>query len=212
MKIKWLGHSCFLLKSDEGTRVVTDPFNAMVGYRLPDVEADVVTTSHDHGDHNNVKAVKGPYTHLSAPGHYSVGDIDIRGIPSYHDDSGGSKRGKNVIFCFEIDGISVCHLGDLGHPLTPQQVAAIGPVDVLLVPVGGRFTIDGRGAAAVAGQLKPRISVPMHYRTRLLQFYLDGPEKFLEAVGGGRKAGRQEIEVRRGDIDKMAGAILLEFE
>jgi L-ascorbate metabolism protein UlaG (beta-lactamase superfamily) len=184
----------------------------MVGYRLPDVGADVVTTSHDHGDHNNVKAVKGHFTHLSEPGRYSVGGVDIRGIPTFHDDSGGSKRGKNTVFCFDIDGITVCHLGDLGHQLTPQQAAAIGPVDVLLVPVGGKFTVDYRGAAAVTRQLKPKISIPMHYRTRMLQFYLDGPEKFLEAMGGGRKAGRQEIEISKDSIDKTAGAILLEFE
>ena len=211
MKLRWLGHSCFLLTSRNGTRILTDPFNAMVGYRLPEVEADVVTTSHDHGDHNHVKAVKGRFTHLNAPGRFSVRDVEIRGVSTFHDDAGGLKRGKNVVFRFDVDGVGVCHLGDLGHPLTAKQLEEIGPVDVLLVPVGGKFTVDYQGAAGVVKQLKPKVVIPMHYRTKRLQFYLDGPEKFLEVMGG-RNLGKQEIELNKNSLDEMAGTFQLEYE
>lgn len=212
MKIQWLGHSCFLLTSDNDTRIVTDPFDGSVGYRLPEVAADAVTTSHDHYDHNYVKAVKGWHMHLKEPGSYAVGDVKVLGVPAFHDDAGGSKRGRNVIFRFEIDGIAVCHLGDLGHRLAPQQVAAIGPVDVLLIPVGGKYTLDARGAAEVVAQLKPKVVIPMHYSTKLLKFDIANADAFLAAMGNARKAGSTEIVLSRDNLDAMAGTVVLDYE
>src|SRR5690554_2277719 len=117
MKIKWLGHACFLLTSSEGTIILTDPFNEEVGYRPPAIRADVVTTSHDHFDHNYIEVVKGDFVHIDAAGRFTEKGIEITGIETFHDDANGAKRGKNVIYKFDIDGIKVCHCGDLGHLL-----------------------------------------------------------------------------------------------
>lgn len=139
MKIKWLGHSCFLITGENGVRILTDPFDETVGYQLPAVEADIVTSSHDHFDHNHIGVVKGDFVHLNEPGLYRERDIEIRGIGSYHDGQGGQKRGDNIIFTFRLEGISVCHLGDLGHLLEDEQIRAIGPVDILLVSSRGHL-------------------------------------------------------------------------
>ena len=154
MKLKWFGHACFLLTSNNGVRVLVDPFNEKVGYALPVVEADIVTTSHGHGDHNYTAVVNGEFLLIDQPGNFSHNGIEIKGISSFHDKVEGSLKGKNVIYRFNIDGLSVCHLGDLGHLLSPHQVEEIGTVDILLVPVGGHYTIDASDALEVLQQLK----------------------------------------------------------
>ncbi|HOO52795.1 MAG TPA: MBL fold metallo-hydrolase [Methanothrix sp.] len=165
LKISWLGHSCFKIEDDSGKVVVTDPFDESVGYPPPRIRADVVALSHDHHDHNNVKALKGDPAVVRGPGKKAAAGIEFEGIASYHDDRGGKLRGKNTIFCFEMDGVRVCHLGDLGHLLSEKEVAALGRVDVLMIPVGGAFTLDGEGAKKVVGQINPRIVMPMHFKT-----------------------------------------------
>ncbi|KUK44774.1 MAG: MBL fold metallo-hydrolase [Methanothrix sp.] len=165
MKITWLGHSCFKIESDGGKVVVTDPFDESVNYPPPRIRADVVVVSHDHHDHNNVKALKGDPAVVRGPGKKTAEGIEFEGIASYHDEREGKLRGKNTIFCFEMDEIRVCHLGDLGHQLGEKEAAALGDVDVLMIPVGGTFTLDGEGAKKVAGQIKPRIVIPMHFKT-----------------------------------------------
>lgn len=131
MKLKWFGHACFLLTSGSGVRVLTDPFNEKVGYALAEVEADIVTVSHSHGDHNYTAAVRGEFLLIDQPGNFLHKGIEITGISSFHDSEEGSLRGKNVIFRFGIDGLSVIHLGDLGHVLRSNQVEEIGRVDIL---------------------------------------------------------------------------------
>jgi L-ascorbate metabolism protein UlaG (beta-lactamase superfamily) len=165
VKITWLGHSCFKIESDGGKVVVTDPFDESVNYPPPRIRADVVVVSHDHHDHNNVKALKGDPAVVRGPGKKTAEGIEFEGIASYHDEREGKLRGKNTIFCFEMDEIRVCHLGDLGHQLGEKEAAALGDVDVLMIPVGGTFTLDGEGAKKVAGQIKPRIVIPMHFKT-----------------------------------------------
>lgn len=165
MKISWLGHSCFKIEDDSGRVVVTDPFDDSVNYPPPKVRADVVAVSHDHHDHNNVKAVGGDPVVVRGSGKKTVAGIEFEGIATYHDERGGKLRGKNTIFCFEMDGVRLCHLGDLGHLLGEEEVAALGKVDVLMIPVGGTFTLDGEGAKKVIGQIKPRIVIPMHFKT-----------------------------------------------
>jgi len=165
LKISWLGHSCFKIEDDSGKVVVTDPFDESVGYPLPRIRADVVTVSHDHHDHNNVKVLEGNPVVVRGSGKQTAAGIEFEGIATYHDEKKGKLRGKNTIFCFEIDGVRVCHLGDLGHQLGEKEAAALGEVDVLMIPVGGTFTLDAGGAKKLIGQIKPRIAIPMHFKT-----------------------------------------------
>ena len=155
MTITWLGHACFALESG-GYRIVIDPYQGVEG--LPDIstDANAVYCSHQHGDHAYTAGVR--ITEKS-PSPFSV-----REVPTFHDDQGGSLRGVNTVRCFTAEGLTVVHLGDLGHLLTQEQAEAIGPCDALLIPVGGFFTIDAPTAKAVAAQLRPRVVIPMHYR------------------------------------------------
>lgn len=211
MKLKWFGHSCFLLTSDRGVKVLMDPYNESIG-KLPEMEADIVTVSHHHRDHNYVNAVKGPYTLLDKPGELKKEDLEIVSIETAHDDAGGSRRGKNNIFKVIMDGISVCHCGDLGHVLTPEQQKAIGHVDVLLIPVGGFFTIDAKTAAEVSRQLKSLVTIPMHYNTGAIKLPIEGVEPFIKAMGKAKTLDSGEIELNKGDMGKHAGALILMYE
>lgn len=171
MIITYQGHSSFKLKGKEGT-VVTDPFHSSVGFDFPSVSADIVTSSHDHEDHNYVGAVDKtarrdkPFV-INFPGSYEVGGISVFGVATHHDAHQGAERGSNTVFNILIDDLRVCHLGDLGHELTPEQITAIGAVDILLCPVGGVFTIDPKTAVTVIKSLEPSIVIPMHYKTPL---------------------------------------------
>ncbi|ADL08894.1 MBL fold metallo-hydrolase [Thermosediminibacter oceani] len=209
MKIRWFGHACFLLESQTGTKIVTDPFDGSVGYKIPKVEADVVTVSHDHYDHNYVEAVQGDPTIIKAPGEYSTGGVTIKGIPAFHDEVKGAKRGPVVIYVYEIDGIRICHVGDLGHLLTKLQVEEIGRVDVLLLPVGGTFTLDAEGAAAVMEQLSPKITIPMHFKTPAVSMPIDPVDKFLEKVGGGEYLEANTLELTAEDLNAVERRILV---
>ncbi|BBB89669.1 MAG TPA: MBL fold metallo-hydrolase [Methylomusa anaerophila] len=164
MQLEWKGHASFLLHGDKGVKVLTDPFDEKVGYPLPNVEVDAVTVSHQHGDHNATGLLPGKPIIVEGAGKHLAAGIEIRGIATYHDAEQGAKRGNNTIFVISLDELNICHLGDLGHPLTPEQVAEIGPVDVLLTPVGGFYTIDARQAYETVQQLKPAVVLPMHYK------------------------------------------------
>lgn len=158
----------------------------MLGYKLPEIEANIVSTSHNHSDHNNINAVKCSFTHFNELGTFAVNGIAIKGVATFHDKALGSKRGKNTLYNFCIDGINVCHCGDLGHVLTDTQINEIGTVDILLLPVGGRVTIDALDAVQVMKQLNPAIVIPMHYRTKalgLLGFLFEKIDKFIDASG-----------------------------
>ncbi|MDD1750557.1 MAG: MBL fold metallo-hydrolase [Methanothrix sp.] len=208
MIVTWLGHSCFLLKSEDGLSLLLDPFHESdVGYSMPITEADVVIISHDHMDHNNVDAAGSKAEVIFGPGDYISLGMDIIGVKSYHDAQRGKLRGTNTIFCFALDGIRVCHLGDLGHTLTPSQVKAIGPVDLLFVPVGGRYTIDAAGANKVMGQLHPVLTVPMHYRTGALNFELDPVDDFLK--GKGPVKPQKNLKLAKEDLSGEGRVVLL---
>lgn len=169
MDITYLGHSCFKLRGKNAT-AVTDPYQATVGFELPTVSADVITVSHDHSDHNNVKAVSGtarrknPFI-VTNPGAYEVEDISVFGVATFHDNTKGTQRGGNVLYKIYLDDIIVAHLGDLGHTLTAEHKAALGDIDVLLIPVGGHFTIGPEEAVKIAHELDPAWVIPMHYNT-----------------------------------------------
>lgn len=209
MRITWFGHACFGLTSETGVTVITDPYDESVGYELPDVQADIVTVSHQHFDHNYVQGVSGNPEVIREAGNFFIKDILIKGIKSYHDDQGGSKRGTNIIYVFEIDGLKVCHLGDLGHVLDKEQIEQIGDVDVLLIPVGGTYTIDANGAAKVVSSLKPAMVIPMHYKTDRINFPIDGVDKFLQVMGGGDRIDGCTLEVKKQDVEGKETRILV---
>lgn len=165
MDINYLGHSAFKIKG-KTVSVVTDPFDSdMIGMKLPKTEADIVTISHNHGDHNNAEVITGVKRIIDAPGEYEINGTSFIGIDSYHDDKKGTERGKNTIFVIEMDGLRICHLGDLGHTLNESTIAEIGDIDVLMVPVGGVYTIDAKGAVDAINAIEPKVIIPMHFKT-----------------------------------------------
>jgi L-ascorbate metabolism protein UlaG (beta-lactamase superfamily) len=180
MKIRWFGHACFLLEAEDGTKVITDPFDESVGYRIPEEKPDIVTVSHNHFDHNAVDLLQGNPEVVKDVGEREIKGIIFKGIKSFHDKSRGAERGTNTIFVFALDGVRLCHLGDLGHLLSSEQQEEIGEVDVLFIPVGGTFTIDGREAREVSKQLNPKLIIPMHYKTESCSIGIDSYEKFLK--------------------------------
>ena len=170
MNFTWFGHSCFLIASECGTRVLTDPYDDTVGYPMHKATVDVVTVSHDHFDHNYLAMASGEPLVLREAGVHEVGDLRITGILSSHDDEQGKKRGKNMIFLFEGEGIRVAHMGDIGEMPAEEALKALAPLDVLMVPVGGTFTIGPDIACKIANATKARVVVPMHYQTGVLRF------------------------------------------
>ena len=213
MKVKWLGHACFLLTSDSGLRIITDPYTTGVfglEYAPPAETADIVTVSHDHADHNNVAAVKGNPQVVQGVGSHEAKGIQFKGIATAHDESSGKERGANTIFCFALDGINVCHLGDLGHDLSDQAVADIGDVDVLLIPVGGNFTIDAPVADVVCKKLSPRVIIPMHFKNaRCPSFPVAGVEDFTQARQQVKTIAGSEIELKKEQLPSGAETMVL---
>src|SRR3972149_4788359 len=168
MEITWLGHSCFRLRGREAA-VVTDPCPPSTGYSIGRLNADIVTVSHAHEHHAYLRAIAGTPVVLEGPGEYEVPGAFVTGIATYHDDKKGAVRGRNIAFVIEMEEVRVCHLGDLGHTPTPEQVEEMSGVGVLLIPVGGHTTIDAATAAEVVNIIEPAIVVPMHYRTAAVQ-------------------------------------------
>ncbi|NLU49052.1 MAG: MBL fold metallo-hydrolase [Syntrophomonadaceae bacterium] len=208
MKITWFGHACFLIEGG-GLRIVTDPFDASVGYEVPGVRADVVTVSHEHYDHNAVGNVHGNPRVIRQPGEFQLDGVTIKGIPTYHDRSQGKQRGKNTVYVFNLEGMSIAHLGDLGHGLTPDQVKAMGRLDVLLVPVGGTYTIDAQEAVQVVNQLQPRVVIPMHFKTPHSTINIAPVEGFIHNYD--RVAKRPYLEMSAPEPGTEMKVILLDY-
>lgn len=179
MKIRYLGHSSFVLSSDAGTRFVTDPFGG-IGIPFPRVRADAVTVSHSHYDHDNIRGAETSVV-LDRAGNYEIGGIPVSAVECYHDDCKGAKRGKNLIFRFEMDGLRVCHLGDIGEECSPALVRAIAPADVLMIPVGGNYTIDAAQAVRYVEQIRPHYVIPMHYKAKGIKIDIAPPKDFLNS-------------------------------
>ena len=212
MKIKWLGHACFLITSGGGLRVITDPYAVGEGISYSPIKetADVVVVSHDHGDHNNVSVVQGKPEVVQGSGTKTAKGIRFKGIATSHDASQGQQRGLNTVFCFTIDDLTLCHLGDLGHVLSPGQVTEIGAVDILFVPVGGFFTIDAIVASQVCDQLKPRLAIPMHFKTPRCAYPIAGVEDFLKGKKAVRKVVGSEVEFEREHLPTATEIVLLQ--
>lgn len=186
MIITWLGHSCFKIQDRvgaEGVTLITDPYDKSIGLKPVSLEADIVTISHDHADHNNATALRGnPYV-IKTAGEYDFKGVLIEGVESYHDDKEGGERGKNIIYRIEIDDISISHLGDLGHVLDDKQLERLVGTDILILPVGGGYTIDAKQAVEVVSQIEPRIVIPMHYLMPGVKAQIDGVDKFIKELG-----------------------------
>jgi L-ascorbate metabolism protein UlaG (beta-lactamase superfamily) len=203
MKIKWNGHSCFTITADNGTVIVTDPYesgayNGGIGYEPVTDKTDVAIVSHDHEDHSHVQSLTGDFTVLKESG--CVNGIEFSAVETAHDEKGGAERGKNMMFAFEVDGVKLVFAGDLGHVLNGAQVKEFSKVDILLTPIGGVFTIDSAGAKELVGQLKPKVVVPMHFKTEKCGFPLATVDDFAKHMTSVKKPGQSEVEVNKKDL------------
>ncbi len=211
MKITWLGHSSFLLEESTGTKIVTDPYNSYVGYEMPDVEADIVTVSHAHNDHCCISKVSGDPTVLNRAGAYEIGGVHILASRSYHDDKKGSLRGDNLIFKYRMDGVDVCHMGDIGEECNAILVESIMPVNILMIPVGGNYTIDAKEAKEYVDRIMPDIVIPMHYKTKDCEFDIDKVNEFLSLFDDENivYADSSTVEFDRADFDGEETKVLV---
>jgi len=210
MDINWLGHSCFRIKGKQAV-VVTDPYPPDLGYSLGKLNADIVTVSHQHPSHSYVQGVGGEPKLVTRPGEYEISGVLIIGITTFHDAEDGGKRGKNTVYLMEVDGITICHLGDLGHVLTAEQVEEIDDVDVLLLPVGGVSTINASMAAEVIRQIEPKVVVPMHYKTPALNRELGLVDKFLREMGIERIDSQPKLSLTPSSLPTSTQVFLLDY-
>lgn len=213
MDIYPLGHSSFRIKGKQAT-IVTDPYDqAAVGLKFPKVEADVVTISHDHRDHNASLLVEGtPYV-VKGAGEYEIKGVHIVGVSVFHDDKQGEQRGKNVMYQMIVDGVTLVHLGDLGHKLSTEQAKEIGTCDILFIPVGGAYTIGADIASEVAAQFEPKIIIPMHYKREGLKADLDvlsGVDKFLKEMGNEEVAPISKLSITKDKLPEDTQVVVLE--
>jgi L-ascorbate metabolism protein UlaG (beta-lactamase superfamily) len=212
MKIKWLGHSAFAIASKSGDIIITDPYTtSVVGYPKITVEADIVTVSHQHGDHNDTKSLPGKPQVIDKEGEYDVSGIKIKGIPCFHDESGGKERGRDIIFVYEIDGICIAHLGDLGHVLSKDQLDKMGRIDILLIPVGGYYTIDPKQATEVVNQILPKVVIPMHYKTEVVNMPIVPVDEFVKDKKNVKKINASEMAIEKETLPDQPGIWVLEY-
>jgi L-ascorbate metabolism protein UlaG (beta-lactamase superfamily) len=198
MKIKWNGHACFTITASDGTTIVTDPYepgayDGAVGYGPVDDRADVALISHDHADHNYPQGLAGSPQVLTGAG--KAKGVEFAAVETAHDEKDGAERGKNTLFSFEIDGVRVGFMGDLGHLLSEQQLAALGRIDVLLVPTGGVFTLGPEEAGQLVEQINPKLVIPMHYKTPACGFPLAEVDDFAGQLAEVKKVGDSQVEV-----------------
>ena len=208
-EIKWFGHGCFRLRGREAT-IVMDPVGRSTGYVLPKQKADIVTISHDHPGHNALGQIQEGFFKIDGPGEYEVSDVFITGIRTFHDKEGGKRHGFNTVYLFELEDLRICHLGDLGGPLTEEQVEGLDEVDVLLVPVGGGNALDTAGATEVIGQIEPRIVIPMHYRTANGDRNLEDIDRFCKELGAEGSAPQEKLTIRKSDLPETVRVVVLE--
>jgi len=205
MKIIWHGQSLFeiitLAKQNGETKIVIDPFDEKLGLRVPRLSADILLTSHQHYDHCNIKAVSGEPFLIEGPGEYEIKGVYVKGVSAFHDNSLGKERGKVAIFILESEEIKVCHLSDFGQKeLTEEQIEEIGEVNILMIPIGGVYTIGAKEAAAVIKQIEPQIVIPMHYKIPKLKEKLEELDKFLKIMGVKNHESFDKLTIKKKDL------------
>ena len=211
MHIIWHGQSCFQILAArakaEQVSIAIDPFEATIGLKPPSFSADALLITHSHPDHNNKKAIKGDPLVIDGPGEYEIKDVFIEGIPSWHDEEG---KQLNTIYVIEAEEMRLCHLGDFGQKeLTTEQLDKIGDIDILMVPVGGVYTVDAKGAAKVIAQIEPRIIIPMHYHIPKLKVKLDGVDKFLKEMGRKSVEAQPKLLMKKKDLPAEETSIVV---
>ncbi len=209
VEIRWLGHSCFVLKGKEKT-VLTDPYCPELGYSLGEPEADIVTVSHFHPGHSYIEGIANKPKQIKGPGEYEIGTIFITGLASYHDKEKGETRGKNTIYLVEMEGLTLCHLGDLGHALTSSLAGELGNCDILFLPVGEVSTISIDEAAEIVKQLTPHIVIPMHYKTDVLTRNLESADKFLSKMGIHEIEPKAKLSVTKASLPSELQTVVFE--
>ena len=210
MDVIWLGHSCFLIRGKQKT-IITDPYHPDFGYRLREPEADIVTVSHCHAGHNHIAGVINEPVRIMSPGEYEIGGTFITGVATFHDDKKGSLRGKNTIFILEMDGITLCHLGDLGHPLNPSLIEEIGDIDLLFLPVGEVSTVPIETAAEIVRQLEPHIVIPMHYQTDSFTGDISPVDKYLNKMRIRDLEARPKLSITPSSLPGSTQTVLLNY-
>ena len=210
MDITWLGHSCFRIKGKEAI-VITDPCDPSLGYPLSKLRSDIVTVSHSHPGHSYVEAIEGEFKEIRGPGEYEIKGVFVTGIATYHDDSKGSERGKNTVYLIEIEGVTLCHLGDIGHALSSDMEEQIGDVGVLFLPVGEINTIDSSKAADIVKNLSPKVVIPMHYKTPASTKNLETVDKFLKKMGIKEVVPQPKLSVNRSSLPLSTQVVILNY-
>jgi len=214
MKIIWHGQSCFQIIAQQGKEnkvtILTDPFSEEIGLKLPKLQPDILLISHRHSDHNNLGAVSGKPFLIEDLGEYEIKDIFMQGISGFHDTSQGRERGEITIYTIEAEKMSLCHLGDLGQKeLTDDQLEKIGNVDILMIPIGGNFTISAKEALKIMSQIEPKIIIPMHYQIPKLKIKLTGLNKFLKILGVKSIEPLNKLSIRKKDLSEEEAKIIV---
>lgn len=207
-EIRWFGHNCFRIRAKEAT-VITDPVGKSTGYQMAKQTADVVLLSHEHDGHANLNAVKPGYQTVRGPGEYEMHDVFITGIRTYHDAENGKVSGYNTAYLIEVEGMSFCHLGDLGHSLNDAHLEALNSCDVLMIPVGGGSVISVEVAAEMIGQLEPKVVLPMQYATAIGDKKLGGLEPFCKALGTAVPTPEEKLTLRSSDLTETMRLVTL---
>ncbi len=211
MKIKWLGHSCFLITSERGINILTDPFDDTLGYKMTKEKINIITISHEHYDHNNTMGIKGKPVVLKGTVNRDTHKMIFKGIPSYHDSVYGKYRGSNTIFLIKADEMVLCHLGDLGHLLENTQLDEMNQVDILFIPVGGYYTLNHIQADQVIEQIKPKIVIPMHYKTDAIKWSIDPLSSFLDKKQNINLIGENSFDIDLGSLPDKTTIYVLNY-
>lgn len=210
MEISWLGHSCFRLRGRDVT-VVVDPCAPSTGYTLPRVTAEIVAVTHDHPGHNHVAGVGGTPRVVHGAGEYEIADVFITGIQTHHDSVNGQERGANTAYLIELDELSICHLGDVGHVLSPEQVEALQEADILFVPVGGTSTVNATTAADIVRLIDPKVVIPMHYRTEAGRPDLDPVDRFLAEMSQKELTPQPRVSYTKSSLPDTLQVVVLDY-
>lgn len=213
MKIEWMAHSCFKVTLESGKILIFDPFDDSIGYTRLESSADIVFTSHNHKDHSCLTHLIGDFKVVNTPGEQNIDGVEILGIKTFHDKTCGSDKGENITFKVKAEGINILHMGDLGHIPDDEYFEKVGKVDILMIPVGGKYTLNGQEAFEVAKKLDPNLIIPMHYKTLFLEMQINTVYDFTDAANGyfdRSRLGNSSFEITASSLKKRSRIIIME--